>query len=508
MPPDGYLKTAEIEKGLIRVHSSYPSLTELLELPEHSVEGCTIRTVRIRSGEDQTHGVLLIGGTHACELINPDLLLGLAWKLCFAYANDIGLDFGAPTRLPNASPATASLAPSAPPFPGKRYSAEEIRELVEGLDIFIAPNVNPDGRTYVLSSYDDEWDWRKNLSKNSGGSLGTDLNRNYDFVWEDAIGNTSPIPSNENYRGAKPFSEPETRNVRWLLETYTHITCLADVHSYGEVILHPWSDADNQSNDPSMNFRNPDWDRRRKEAGYHEYIPAADELAFVYRGQRVRDAIAAVRGRSYEVGQSIDLPPLKYTSSGTSKDYAYSRSFIGPAPKIWAYTVETNRSNGDMQDGFSPDYEVARKVMEEVQAGLIQFMLDCLCVVRQVGRKRLGRELLSGLTHFRDDEMLIRRRGRRWADLLDRHGPELLSLLRADKRAWHAAEQILTEAAQIVVERDDPHPSVIKKTLATRIDRLATRLEKRASPDLRKTLATIRKDAKTVTGKNAREAIR
>jgi Zinc carboxypeptidase len=511
--------------------------------------------------------VLLIGGTHACELINPDLLLGLAWKLCFAYANDLGLVFGAPKNLPGRGPSVSSLAP---PFPGKRYSASEIRQLVEGLDVFVAPNINPDGRTYVLSNYyDGKWDWRKNLSRNSDGSLGTDLNRNYDFVWEEAIGKTSPTPSDPNYNGAFSFSEPETRNVRWLLRTYPHIICLADVHSYGEVILHPWSDADNQSSDPSMSFRNPDWNDRREEAGYREYIPAADEAKFIDRGEKVRDAIAAVRGHTYTVGQSID-PPLKYTSSGTTKDYAYSRFFVdtartedceslkeqlaeeaetvrelqrqlesaespseirqinreismtrrfmsqlrarirvacGPATKVWAYTIETNRSNGDMQDGFSPLYADALEVMEEVQSGLIQFMLSCLCVVREIGKTLLAPELLEDLTYFRDTEMLERRRGGRWADLLDRHSDELLGLLSADPRAWQAAEQILVGAAQVVHARDSERPPVLGNALVTRIDRLATRLERRASPQLRKALTTIRRDAKSATGKNARGAI-
>jgi hypothetical protein len=288
-------------------------------------------------------------------------------------------------------------------------------------------------------------------------------------------------------------------------EAYPLITCLADIHSYGEVILHPWSEADNQSSDPSMNFRNPDWDRRRED-GYREYIPAADEAKFIDRGEKVRDAIAAVRGRSYAVGQSIEL--LNYTSSGTTKDYAYSRVFLGPAIKVWAYTIETNRANGDMQYGYSPPYGDALEVMEEVQSGLIQFMLSCLCVVREIGHKFLGPEVLDDLAHFRDDEMLKRRRGRRWAEMLNRHGVELLALLAADARACRAAEQILVEAAQIVYTRDSERPPILAKSLVTRIDGLAARLERHASPRLRKSLTTIRKDAKSVTGKTAREAIR
>jgi hypothetical protein len=129
--------------------------------PLHALEVCEHLLVpllevdelvlRIRSGEDHKNGVHLIGGTHPDELINPDLLLGLALKLCWAYANGNGLNFGVPTRLANSTTSTGSLAP---PFPGKNWSATEIRQLVEGVDIFIAPNINPDRRTYVQPNYE------------------------------------------------------------------------------------------------------------------------------------------------------------------------------------------------------------------------------------------------------------------------------------------------------------------------------------------------------------------
>jgi hypothetical protein len=73
--------------------------------------------------------------------------------------------------------------------------------------------------------------------------------------------------------------------------------------------------------------------------------------------------------------------------------------------------------------------------MEEVQSGLIQFMLSCLCVVREIGRRRFHEDVLDGLRVFRDSEMTKGRRGRRWVELLDTHGDELLSLLAADALA-------------------------------------------------------------------------
>lgn len=481
----GYLKSSAIEACLVWLHGNFPGLTQLVQLPETSVEGRVTRAFRIRSaGGGDRNGVLLIGGTHARELINPDLLAGLALKLCWAYTNGTGLTFG-----------------------GKAWSATDVRLAVDGLDIFIVPLINPDGREHVQSPTGYQW-WRKNRSFNSDGSRGTDLNRNYDFLWQWIIGSTSASPPSDTYHGSAPFSEPETRNVRWLLNTYPNITCFVDVHSYSELILYPWGDDNSQTTDPTQNFKNAAWDglRGTSGTGYAEYIPAADRTKFADRGVKVRDAIAAVRGRTYIVEPSFDL----YGTSGGSSDYTYSRYFRGGgARKVWGYVFETNYLPGnDWQYGFQPPHADALEVMNEVQSGLIQFMLSCVCVVRELGVTRLTIENLDELRRFRDVEMVKKRRGRRWVSLLEAHGDELLVLLGSNKRLWQEAGAVVADAAEVVLRREEKSPPRIDRALASRIGRLATQLDKRASPELRKSLAALRRDLRSVTGKTSREAIR
>jgi murein tripeptide amidase MpaA len=482
----GYMTSTAIESCLVWLNNTYPALTQLIVLPETSVEHRVIRALRIRSaGGGDRNGVLLVGGTHARELINPDLLAGLALKLCWAYTNGTGLTFG-----------------------GKAWSATDIKLLVDGLDIFVAPLINPDGHEYVQSPTGYQW-WRKNRSHNPGGSRGTDLNRNYDFLWQWIIGQTSATPSDDTYHGTAPFSEPETRNVRWLLDTYPNIACFVDVHSYSELILFPWGDDNNQSTDPTQNFQNSAWDGLRGAAGtgYGEYTPAADATNFANRGVKVRDAIAAVRGRTYVVEQSFDL----YGTSGGSSDYTYSRYYRGTgARKVWGYVIETNHlgPGSDWQYGFQPPYADALAVMEEVQSGLIQFMLTCVCVVREVGAARLSIEALDELRRFRDVEMVKRRRGQRWAAVLEAHGDEVLLLLAANKRLLNEAETAVAEAAELVLRREEKDAPKIKQALVTRIGRVFTQLDKRASPELRKALTSLRRDLRSVVGKTAREAIR
>lgn len=56
--------------------------------------------------------------------------------------------------------------------------------------------------------------WRKNRANQPRNVCrGVDLNRKYDFFGPSKIGTSSDV-----YKGAGGFSEPETRNVRWLID--------------------------------------------------------------------------------------------------------------------------------------------------------------------------------------------------------------------------------------------------------------------------------------------------
>lgn len=275
----GYLTSEGIETTLQHLSKLYPSITELIVLPEKSHEGRMSRAIKIRvDNATPKTGLLFIGGVHAREIVNPDMLVILASNICSAYTSKSGLV-----------------------FPGKSYSADEVKQILETVDIYIFPLVNPDGRAFVQSPQGDVG-WRKNRNQNPGHeNLGVDLNRNYDFLWDSGTG-TSTNSKTEIFRGQGPSSEPETRNVIHLINTYRNIMCVFDVHSYSELILYPLGRY--QSDDPDMNFRNPDYDGQRGHPGdslYKEYIHKKDLEWYVSVGQKIRDAIAAVRGTVYNV---------------------------------------------------------------------------------------------------------------------------------------------------------------------------------------------------------------
>jgi hypothetical protein len=64
--------------------------------------------------------------------------------------------------------------------------------------------------------------------------LGTDPNRNYGALWGGA--GASPLPNNDTYRGAGPFSEPETQNVQDLVSR-NQVTTLITNHTFSNLVL-------------------------------------------------------------------------------------------------------------------------------------------------------------------------------------------------------------------------------------------------------------------------------
>jgi hypothetical protein len=69
-----------------------------------------------------------------------------------------------------------------------------------------------------------------------GYGVGVDLNRNYGGLWGGA--GASDVFADPTYRGAGPFSEPETEAVRRLISE-RHVTTLITNHTFSNLVLRP-----------------------------------------------------------------------------------------------------------------------------------------------------------------------------------------------------------------------------------------------------------------------------
>lgn len=356
-----YLGVDEVESSLANAAARNPDFTQLIQLPNKTWEGRSCHALRIGHGtQPGRSGIYFLGGIHAREWGSSDILINFVEQLCDAFRTNHGITLG-----------------------GKSFSAAEVQQVVNGKDVYVFPQANPDGRRYSMTTAPD---WRKNRRPAPAGStspdcVGVDLNRNYDFLWNyrthfdprAPVANSTDPCDPEVYIGPAPLSEPETKNVVWLLDQFAGIRYFVDVHSYSEDILYNWGDDDDQTKSPQMNFLNAAFDGKRgvaNDSGYKEYIPAADRTAAVKLAKQMRAAIQAVRGRDYKVMQSMSL----YPTAGTSDDYAYSRHLADPAkPKILSYTIEWG--SPDNETPFHPPYAEMKQIIREITAALLQFCL-------------------------------------------------------------------------------------------------------------------------------------
>jgi murein tripeptide amidase MpaA len=361
-----YFNVIEVESALSALAAAYPGLTGLISLPNTTHEGRSCHALRIGTGSVASKdAVLFIGGVHAREWGSCEICINFAADVLEAYTLGTGVVYG-----------------------GKPFTNAQIKAIVEGLHVFVFPMVNPDGRHHSQTVVPL---WRRNRNPaDSGGNpdcVGIDINRNYDFLWDfpnlfapsapvscsaDPCELEGTIPGSGTYHGSAAFSEAETRNVRWLLDTYPRIRWFIDIHSYSELVLYPWGDDQNQTTDPSMNLTNAAFNALRGidgDAAYKEYIPPGDLAAMSGLATRVRDAIQSVRGKSYTAEQSFDL----YPTAGTSDDYIYSRHIIDPSKnKVYSFTIEWGTS-------FQPPWAEMENIILDVTAGLIEFCMAAPC---------------------------------------------------------------------------------------------------------------------------------
>lgn len=452
--------------------NDYPAITSRIQLnlPSHDL-GRPIYALRIGVAEDK-HGVLFLGGLHARELVNPDLLLAFATQLCDAYTRGTELRFGPVTHAPGIA-----------------------KTLVEALTLFIVPLVNPDGRIWVQTA---DPGWRKNRRVSTGTTCrGVDVNRNFDFLWAEGIGTSTSPCDPAVYRGPSPESDKETKNVKWLLDTFPNIGCMLDVHSYSQYVLYPWGDAPNQSSDPTMSFQNHSWDGMRRNPDYGEYMPSSDERRYRRTAEAVANAIGAVRGTVYEPTQTYFMdfygPGTTYPTSATSNDYAYSRHFTEEGTRVWAFAIETGTE-------FQPsDPDVVAQWITEVSNGIVTFLLRCMCPFDELLAEIFGDDaetVSSALRKARDEKLEGSSVGRRLVDLLDENGAEILMIIHTDDKLRAIVTEVLTDVADLIMTFQQGKRVTVEPSLVRRINAAARQLNRQASRQLksasRETRAVLR----------------
>ena len=399
----GYLSSTELDDRLAALANAHPDLCKREPLPNRTHEGKTPSFLRLASGAPGPRKVVLVlGGVHAREWAPPDALLSLATGLLEACSS--GSDFAHPKWSDDGVPYGAWSIPAA-----------TVKQILDRLELLLVPLVNPDGRDFTLTALppgtsDDEVVlhrmWRKNRRPLPAGlddpsCAGVDLNRNFDLAWDfvryfepaalpRVHCSTDPCDPNQTYVGPAPTSEPEVKNVQWLVDSHP-VEWFMDVHSYSRRVLFPWGMDDVQSHDQSENWRNADWDGRRNGApgGYGEYLPA--QLAEEHRraARAIADAILRQAGDDPVARRRSVYSPTPelslYLTTGNSNDYCVSRALLDSSrPPAHSFCLECGIDQGpndpdDQDGGFQPDYRKKfPKIEREVHAAVIALLESAL----------------------------------------------------------------------------------------------------------------------------------
>jgi carboxypeptidase T len=242
-----------------------------------------------------------------------------------------------------------------------------ITNLVNTREIWIVPSMNPDGAEFDVATGAYAM-WRKNRQPNAGSSaVGTDLNRNWGWQWG-CCGGSSGTFSSETYRGAAPFSAPETTVVRDFVNSRVvggvqQIKAGIDFHTYSELVLWPYG-----------------YTTANTAAG----LTADDEATFRTLGVNM----AGTNG--YTPEQASDL----YIADGAIDDWLWGQH------KIFGYTFEMYPT-GSNPGFYPPDEQIVTQTTRNREA-VLRLLETADCPYRAIGKETQYCGLPSS-TLFSDD---------------------------------------------------------------------------------------------------------
>lgn len=346
-----YYNAGEVISAIGNFAVVYPGLASVIDLAD-SRGGKAIKALHLHAnngGDKDT--IVFTGGVHGNEEGSSEILLEFAGLLLLAYQTGQGIQYG--------------------DRPGRSFQAAEIKSILDEHDIVLLPLVNPDGHELSQTVNPPTGVGRLN-------GRGVDINRNFGVMFDSdnfspqAVLSVGTQPGQEMFRGAKAFSEPETRNVKDLLDQFPETAWFMDLHASGPNIQYVWGCDQVQHQNPAMSFVKPGYSRTGAwglaDDGIEEYMDLADLQCLQAMTQNFAADVKAAFGTVYVAKPSFTTTILP----ATSHDYAYGRHKMIPgSKKILAFMLEWGMT---LRPPFNP---FMRKTIEEISAGLTGFCLKC-----------------------------------------------------------------------------------------------------------------------------------
>ena len=169
--------------------------------------------------------------------------------------------------------------------------------------------------------------------------IGIDLNRNYDYFFAIDNKGSSDKPCEEDFRGDFPFSEPETKNIKYFVESHPNIKIAYNYHSWGNLVITPFN---YMKNEDSLNLI-----KKEFPIHYKMYEDFKNEGNFP---------------QNFLFGNADKT--IKYLSNGEATDWLLGKQ------KILSFSPELGNGKKN-SDVFYPDKAITFDVLEKnLYAGL------------------------------------------------------------------------------------------------------------------------------------------
>ena len=273
--------------------------------------------------------VLLTSGEHAREFIPVEVLIALMRNLTKA-------SFGA-----------------------SRGHAE----ILQRVRLIAVPIANPDGRALL----EQKQDWCRRGMPN-----GVDINRN--FPWEFGGFGSSTDPNNEEYKGAYPLSEPESRAIASIFDASSPAAAYVSLHSGSQVIYTPFSDTVSKQS--------------------HRLPP--DSAVTV---KLAADMAAQCGGYYTETG--VVYEKNDYTADGTVSDWA---SAVMKVPLVFTFEMYGDPKVGDLPncfEQFNPETSRLNHLVQQQLPALLHLLQHVARSAELECEGRSLKETTADATYFR-----------------------------------------------------------------------------------------------------------
>ncbi|KAB7741013.1 zinc carboxypeptidase [Nostocoides sp. F2B08] len=232
------------------------------------------------------------------------------------------------------------------------------KQLVNNLDIWIAPSINPDGGHYSFYDFNSQ---RKNMTNYCAGTTvgdflarnnwGVDNNRNYDtYSLFDGYNGASTSCTSGTFAGPSELSEPENRNLDWIAGENPNIKFAMNLHSSGNYFM--WS--------PGAYITPGRISAPRP--------TLEDESFFWGSSSRILTEIKRHRGLSVTPARTGPISDVLYSAAGNSGDmlwYKYG---------IYAWNFEVGTQFQPPFENENPNGASAHAESQEFANGLVELM--------------------------------------------------------------------------------------------------------------------------------------